>query len=103
MRCAREQPRARTRVFRRRRLRSAGVGVNEPRKRRRHRSGGSRRPESPSTVEADDDLYRWIEYCGGRMFVVGSTEGGAPYGHVEWPAIGFIDGAPRASYEDEPF
>jgi len=25
------------------------------------------------------------------MFVVGYTEGGAPYGHVEWTAIGAED------------
>ena len=40
------------------------------------------------------------------MFVVGYTEGGAPYGHVEWPSRAFIDGdgAPRERDEDaEPF
>ena len=40
------------------------------------------------------------------MFVVGYTEGGAPYGHVEWPSRVFIDGdgTPRERDEDaEPF
>ncbi|MGH9226144.1 MAG: hypothetical protein ACR2KK_08820 [Acidimicrobiales bacterium] len=33
-------------------------------------------------------MNTWIDYCGGRMFVVGYTEGGAPYGHVEWADTG---------------
>jgi hypothetical protein len=43
------------------------------------------------------------------MFVVGYTEGGAPYGHVEWTDIGAEDstdgaGGPIASDETlEPF
>lgn len=35
-------------------------------------------------VFADDCQDGWIEYCGGSMFVVGCTEGGAPYGYVDW-------------------
>jgi hypothetical protein len=43
------------------------------------------------------------------MFVVGYTEGGAPYGHVEWAAIGAEDSSdsgrgPIASEQTlEPF
>ena len=33
----------------------------------------------------------WTEYCGGRMFVVGFTDGGAPYGPVEWPTTSTPD------------
>lgn len=74
--------------------------------RKRHRRGGRRQVEPLPAAEVDDGLCRWIDYCGGRMFVVGHTEGGAPYGTVEWPARAFIDsdGALRECDEDaEPF
>ena len=76
------------------------------RHRHRHRPGYRRRVDPSSAAEVDEGLCRWIDYCGGRMFVVGYTEGGAPYGHVEWPSRVFIDGdgAPRERDEDaEPF
>ncbi len=42
----------------------------------------------PSAVCTEDGLNTWIDYFGCRMFVVGYTEGGAPYGHLEWTGIG---------------
>jgi hypothetical protein len=47
----------------------------------------------PAAVCIEDGLNNWIDYCGGRMFVVGHTEGGAPYGHVEWTGISTEDSA----------
>jgi hypothetical protein len=41
----------------------------------------------PSALCTDGGLDAWVDYCGGRMFVIGYTEGGAPYGHVEWTGI----------------
>jgi hypothetical protein len=43
------------------------------------RNRGDRRKALPQDVEAD----YWVDYCGARMFVVGYTPGGAPYGWVE--------------------
>lgn len=60
------------------------VATVSRRNRRRGNSSGPFRPNLPA-VNADDGLDRWIDYCVGRMFVVGYTDGGAPYGHVEWP------------------
>jgi hypothetical protein len=34
-------------------------------------------------IEADDGLCEWVDYGDARMFVVGYTPGGAPYGWVE--------------------
>ena len=42
----------------------------------------------PSAVCTEDGLNTWIDYFGVRMFVVGYTEGGAPYGHLEWTGTG---------------
>ena len=75
-------------------------------RRKRHRHGSNRRVEPPLDGELEDGLCRWIDYCGGRMFVVGHTDGGAPYGPVEWRAGSFVggDGAPRGCDEGaEPF
>lgn len=73
----------------------------------RRRPGGKRRRHEevlPSAVCTEDGLNTWIDYCGGRMFVVGYTEGGAPYGHLEWTGIGAAgrseDGG-RGSIPDE--
>lgn len=46
----------------------------------RHR--GDRRRGRPHGPEADDGLFEWVDYLGARMFVVGFTSGGAPYGWV---------------------
>lgn len=55
---------------------------------RRGRTHTRREQKPPSAVSTEDGLNTWIDYCGGQMFVVGYTEGGAPYGHVEWTGIG---------------
>jgi hypothetical protein len=57
---------------------------------RRQRGRTRTRPEQKlqSAVSTDDGLNTWLDYCGGQMFVVGYTEGGAPYGHVEWTDTG---------------
>ncbi len=57
---------------------------------RRRRDGGRRGSPNPAH-SADDGPDSWIDYCGGRMFVVGYTEGGAPYGHVEWTTAALVD------------
>jgi hypothetical protein len=49
--------------------------------RRRHRRRG---PARPTKGVVDDGTNQWIEYCGSAMWVVGFTEGGAPYGLLEW-------------------
>lgn len=77
---------------------------------RRRRGGKRGRHEQIllSAVCTEDGLNSWIDFCGGHMFVVGYTEGGAPYGHVEWAAIGAehsSDGgrAPIADQTLKPF
>jgi hypothetical protein len=53
--------------------------------RRRRRRGAERSRPLPSLGGGDEvEASGWIEYCGGSMFVVGYTEGGAPYGYVNW-------------------
>jgi hypothetical protein len=37
----------------------------------------------PYGLEADDGLCDWVAYGDTRMFVVGYTSGGAPYGWIE--------------------
>jgi hypothetical protein len=37
----------------------------------------------PLGIEADDGLCEWVDYGDARMFVVGYTAGGVPYGWVE--------------------
>jgi hypothetical protein len=73
---------------------------------RRGRRRARKRPASPPGMDVDDGLHRWIEYCGGRMWVVGFTEGGAPYGSVEWStAWSGDDGTsiPAERDDDKPF
>jgi hypothetical protein len=70
-------------------IRNVGNGVVS--RGRRRGKGGRHERVLPPAVCADDGLNTWIDYCGGRMFVVGYTEGGAPYGHVEWTGIGAED------------
>jgi hypothetical protein len=48
-------------------------------------------------IEADDGLYEWVDYLGARMFVMGYTSGGAPYGWVEG-----TDGSCRDEDTDHP-
>lgn len=69
---------------------------------RKRRPGGKRRRHEkvlPPAVCTEDGLNTWIDYFGGRMFVVGYTAGGAPYGHLEWTGIGAerSDGGDRGS------
>ncbi len=50
--------------------------------------------------------YDWVGYPGGPMFVVRYTEGGAPYGYVEWTGQGSVgsDGGPiPCEHGVEPF
>jgi hypothetical protein len=50
--------------------------------RRRH----PKREHGAAPAPVTDDLVDWVDYCGGRMIVVGYTEGGAPFGAVNWDA-----------------
>jgi hypothetical protein len=87
----------------------SGTGDRGVSRRRRGGKGGRHEHILLSAICTEDGLNTWIDYCGGRMFVVGHTEGGAPYGHVEWTAIGAEDssvrgGGPIASDQTlEPF
>jgi hypothetical protein len=60
---------------------------------RRGGKGGRHKRILRPAVCTEDGLNTWIDYCGGRIFVVGYTEGGAPYGHVEWTGIDPEDSA----------
>jgi hypothetical protein len=57
----------------------------------RRGKGGRHKRILPPAACTEDGLNIWMDYCGGRMFVVDYTEGGAPYGHVEWTGIGAED------------
>ena len=63
----------------------------------------------PPAVCTEDGLNTWIDYFGGRMLVVGHTEAGAPYGHLEWTGIGAErsdhggQGSIPSKYSPEPF
>lgn len=79
---------------------------------RRRRPGGKRRRHEevlPPAVCTEDGLNTWIDYFGGRMFVVGYTEAGAPYGHLEWTGLGAVRsddggrGSMPAKNSPEPF
>lgn len=52
-------------------------------------------------------MFEWVDYCGGRMFVVGHAEGGAPFGVVEWDGDHSFDQEPVVGHmgdmDDEPF
>jgi hypothetical protein len=73
----------------------SGTGDRGVSRRRRGGKGGRHEHILLSAICTEDGLNTWIDYCGGRMFVVGHTEGGAPYGHVEWTAIGAEDSSFR--------
>jgi len=51
------------------------------RKRKRRSVHRTRRPVSGTT--GDQSCPVWVDVCGRRMFVVGYTPGGAPYGIFE--------------------
>jgi len=53
--------------------------VGRQRKRRSHRP--ARRPIRGTATGQADPI--WVDVCGRRMFVVGWTSGGAPYGVFE--------------------
>jgi len=66
----------------------------------KRRRGAARRRPPPPPADVADVSDQWINYCDGRMFVVGYTSGGAPFGHVEWP----VDGVPDDRVDNaEPF
>ncbi len=51
---------------------------------RQQRRRSSRRTRSRAPETAADQAYPiWVDVCGRRMFVVGYTSGGAPYGIFE--------------------
>ena len=51
---------------------------------RQHRRRSSRRARRPAPETAGDQAYPiWVDVSGRRMFVVGCTSGGAPYGIFE--------------------
>ncbi len=51
---------------------------------RRQRRGSGRRTGQPVPGTAADQAYPiWVDVSGRRMFVVGHTPGGAPYGIFE--------------------
>ena len=52
--------------------------MGRPRKRRSRRPG--RQPPRETADQADPF---WVDACGRRMFIVGWTPGGAPYGVFE--------------------
>ena len=60
-------------------------------RRKGRRRGGPRNVRWLPSGDVDDEFGLWTDYCGGRMFIVGRTEGGAPYGSVEWPAGSYVD------------
>jgi hypothetical protein len=55
------------------------------------RHQGARRRARPHGIEADDGLCEWVDYGDARMFVVGYTPGGAPYGWVEGTGGSWLD------------
>jgi hypothetical protein len=59
--------------------------------RRNSRSVGQREPD------AHDGLSDWVTYGDTRIFVVGHTSGGTPFGWIEG-----VDGASRDADNDSP-
>ncbi len=51
---------------------------------RKHKRRSSTLTHRPAPEPAADEAYPiWVDVCGRRMFVVGYTSGGAPYGVYE--------------------
>jgi hypothetical protein len=72
------------------------------------RHQGARRRARPHDIEADVGLCEWVDYCGARMFVVGYTPGGVPYGWVEGSDGSWLDEdnehpQPEDQFIDPPF
>ena len=72
--------------------------MGRARKRRSRRPG--RRPARETAADQADPI--WVDVCGRRMFVVGWTSGGAPYGVFEDE---MDDGMPDidTSERDQPY
>jgi hypothetical protein len=62
---------------------------------KRHRRDS--RAVSPREPNAHDGLSDWVTYGDTRIFVVGYTSGGAPYGWIEG-----VDGASLDEDDDSP-
>ncbi len=73
-------------------------------RRRRREPRGQHHAAAPAT---DHATFEWVDYCGGRMFVVGHTEGGVPFGVVEWDSGDSLDEEHLVGHDldmdDEPF
>ena len=72
------------------------------------RHQGDRRRARPHGLEADDGLCDWVDYGDARMFVVGYTQGGAPYGWIEGTDGSWLDEdndhpPPEETFIDPPF
>jgi hypothetical protein len=72
------------------------------------RHQGDRRRARPHGIEAEDGLCEWVDYGDARMFVVGYTPGGAPYGWVEGVDGSWLDDdndhpQPEEQFIDPPF
>lgn len=72
------------------------------------RHQGHRRRERPHGIESGDGLCKWVDYGGARMFVVGYTPGGAPYGWIEGTEENWLDEdsehpQPEGPFIDPPF
>jgi hypothetical protein len=75
---------------------------------RRHRNRKHRRPPVEPVLPDDSGLDTWFYYGNQRMWVVGFTEGGAPYGAVEdlddpWIFDSDDLESPQAFTDAEPF
>ena len=72
------------------------------------RHQGNRRRARSHGLEADDGLCDWVDYGDARMFVVGYTLGGAPYGWIEGVDGSWLDEdndhpPPEETFIDPPF
>jgi hypothetical protein len=72
------------------------------------RHQGERRRARPRGIEADDGFCEWVDYGDARMFVVGYTPGGAPYGWIEGTDESWLDEdndhpQPEEQFIDPPF
>jgi hypothetical protein len=72
---------------------------------KRHQGDHRARPHG---IEAGVGLCEWVDYGDARMFVVGYTPGGAPYGWIEGTDGSWLDEdndhpPPEETFIDPPF
>ena len=70
------------------------------RKHKRRSSHRTSRPVPQTAADQSDPI--WVDVCGRRMFVVGYTPGGAPYGIFEDEMEAGTDGLDMAEHDEPP-